>query len=179
MGSGYGDIVRRSTQPWIWVDGNHEFYDRKDHEGYVRVLEKRITAHGGQRFIGCTLWSDSRELHALNDLKFVKFDIICKWHQQEVAWLWNLVEHGQTRDAVIITHNAPSFRSETRLGQKFTPAFCNNMDQLVLESKAKVWIHGHTHTPCDYYIGDTRVVSNPRGYSWEPTGYERGKTIEV
>jgi hypothetical protein len=25
-------------------------------------------------------------------------------------------------------------------------------------------IHGHLHRPADYLIGDTRIISNPRGY---------------
>jgi len=32
----------------------------------------------------------------------------------------------------------------------------------------KLWVHGHTHDPYDYVIGETRVVCNPRGY----IGYE-------
>ena len=27
-----------------------------------------------------------------------------------------------------------------------------------------LWLHGHIHCNRDYFVGDTRVVSNPRGY---------------
>ncbi len=176
MGEQYVDPVIDSQV--IWVDGNHEYYNIQTLNAYVRHLENRVVDVKGQRFIGCTLWTSSQKTKLLNDVKFVDFDIICKWHQQQVAWLWDLVEKKHTRGAVIITHHAPSFKSSPY--QDFlTSAFCNNLDQLVRESEAKLWIHGHTHKVCDYMIGKTRVVSNPVGYKYEKTGYEANKTIEV
>jgi hypothetical protein len=32
----------------------------------------------------------------------------------------------------------------------------------------KTWVHGHMHDAVDYMIGETRILSNPRGYK----GYE-------
>ena len=45
------------------------------------------------------------------------------------------------------------------------------MTNLIMDNdkKIKYWIHGHTHDACDYMIGDTRVLCNPRGY----IGHER------
>jgi hypothetical protein len=43
-------------------------------------------------------------------------------------------------------------------------AYASNLDELVDASHAKLWIHGHIHRPTSYRIGETRVVSNPRGY---------------
>ena len=31
----------------------------------------------------------------------------------------------------------------------------------------KLWVSGHTHTPFDYQVGDTRVIGNPRGFREE------------
>lgn len=164
---------------WVSVNGNHEFYTGSVADNGIK-LSCRSVRISGVKFLGCTLWSDARELHALNDVNYVNFDLICKWHQLQTAWLWDQVRNGHTKDAVIITHHAPSFKSErSGIGRKLTPAFCNNMDQLVRESEAKLWIHGHTHNVCDYYINRTRVVSNPVGYVWENTGYEEGKYIEI
>ena len=38
-------------------------------------------------------------------------------------------------------------------------------DKMVENSGASLWIHGHTHASCDYLIGKTRVLCNPRGYA--------------
>jgi hypothetical protein len=45
----------------------------------------------------------------------------------------------------------------------------------------KLWTHGHVHNVNDYMIGDTRVVSNPRGYEgYEPeTGWQINHVVEV
>ncbi len=178
MGNNYVNSVIDSQVNWIWVDGNHEYYNNKCLGAYVRHLENRITDVKGQRFIGCTLWTSSQATKHLMDVNYIDFDIICKWHQKQVAWLWDLVRKKITKDSIIITHHAPSFRSAL-VNDSLTPAFCNNLDQLVKESGAKLWIHGHTHKACDYMIRDTRVVSNPIGRGHEETKYERNKTIEI
>ncbi len=175
MGQHYMQPVLDSELPWLWVDGEH---DNQEIGVYVRTLENRITDIGGQVFIGCTLWTGSQKTKLLDDIKFVDFDIICKWHQKQVAWLWDMVEKKYTKDSIIITHHAPSFKSVSTQDH-LTTAFCNNLDQLVRESEAKLWIHGHTHESCDYMIRDTRVVSNPVGYGDERSGYEKNKIIEV
>jgi hypothetical protein len=36
---------------------------------------------------------------------------------------------------------------------------------LVEGSHARLWVHGHMHDSFDYVLGETRVVSNPRGYA--------------
>ncbi len=58
-----------STQPVVYVLGNHEFYrhalpklteelERESEGGHIHVLENRTVEIGGIRFLGCTLWSD-------------------------------------------------------------------------------------------------------------------------
>ena len=164
--------------PWIWLDGNHEWYNSYNYiPKYAKYLDcGEIIDVLGQKFIGCTLWSDSIKVKLLNDVKYIDFNKICKWHQLEVAWLWELVKKGITKDAIIVTHNAPSFKSQPD-HDSLTSAFCNNLDSLVKESEAKLWIHGHTHIQSDYMIGKTRVVSNQVGYSWENIGFINGRTI--
>ena len=39
----------------------------------------------------------------------------------------------------------------------------NRLESIIEEYQPKLWIHGHTHVPCDYKIFATRVVCNPRG----------------
>lgn len=64
------------------------------------------------------------------------------------------------------THHAPSPRSlPHNYGQGIlSAAYASNLDLLVANPQVKLWIHGHIHAQHDYYIGNTRVVCNPRGY---------------
>ncbi|OIQ97603.1 calcineurin-like phosphoesterase superfamily domain protein [mine drainage metagenome] len=68
---------------------------------------------------------------------------------------------------VVVTHHAPSAKSllDQQAFAYSDAAYASHLDHLVRE--ADLWIHGHTHVPVDYRIGNHRsgrVVSNPRGY---------------
>ena len=82
---------------------------------------------------------------------------------------------------VVITHHLPSRKSvSTRFDSDLlSAAFASNCDSLV--EQADVWIHGHTHTPFDYFLGDCRVVCNPRGYPRENhrNGFRPDCIVEV
>ena len=41
----------------------------------------------------------------------------------------------------------------------------SDAERLVDGSRARLWIHGHTHDSFDYFLNGTRVVCNPRGYA--------------
>jgi len=69
-------------------------------------------------------------------------------------------------DVVVVTHHAPSPRSEApyHANSPLKPAFASDLDELVEESHVPLWIHGHTHYNVDYVIGSTRVLTYQRGY---------------
>ena len=80
---------------------------------------------------------------------------------------------------VAVTHFAPSLRSaDPRYGlAPGTAGFCNSLDELI--PMADLWIHGHTHTAFDYEVRGTRVVSNPRGYEHETTGFSPDRVLTL
>ena len=92
------------------------------------------------------------------------------------------------RDAskfVVVGHHAPSrLSTHPRFAREkdMNGAFSSDLDWFIeAHPQIKLWIHGHTHDPWDYQVGETRVVCNPRGYAGhEPAavGYQP-KTVEV
>lgn len=82
-----------------------------------------------------------------------------------------LAEH-QDDKCVIITHHAPSDLSVNEYYKNdyhMNAGYRSNLEGFILDHpQIKVWVHGHMHDACDYMIGTTRVVTNPRGYM----GYE-------
>lgn len=46
-------------------------------------------------------------------------------------------------------------------------AYASNLEQDIIEMKdyPVLWVLGHSHNNVDYTIGNTRVLSNQRGYS--------------
>jgi hypothetical protein len=55
----------------------------------------------------------------------------------------------------------------------------------MLDLNPVLWIHGHVHGSFDYYVGDVRVIANPRGYAFKLTEksenelFDLSLTIEV
>jgi hypothetical protein len=95
----------------------------------------------------------------------------------------------QDMPLVVVTHHAPSARSllpnstpedmATYAYQQSDPFYASHLDYLMLGDDApNIWIHGHTHISMSYTVGQTRVRSNPKGYSdGEDTGFEFGKIV--
>ena len=44
--------------------------------------------------------------------------------------------------------------------------YANSWEDMIEVFKPDLWVHGHIHQRSnDYYIGQTRIVSNPYGYA--------------
>lgn len=67
---------------------------------------------------------------------------------------------------VVVTHHAPSTPSVEKKFENnpLSPCFVSNLDKMIGDSNAALWVHGHTHTAFDYMINQTRVVCNAVGY---------------
>lgn len=156
--------------PILYVAGNHEYYGRK-HEYHPLIKNREIFEFKGVRFACATLWTDLSNpmdylvaKEGMNDFRYIKK---LKWNEEFQKDL----EFLNTSNAdVFITHHAPSilsvppeYRAAPLSKAYYTDIF--NPYSPYLDHEPKLWIHGHTHFKCDYIINNTRVVSNPRGYT--------------
>ena len=86
-------------------------------------------------------------------------------HEKMLAY----VDH-VTRDPgsyVVVGHHCPSELSvaDCYKGNLLNGAFRSRLDEFIeARPQIKLWLHGHTHHNFNYWIGETRVVCNPRGY---------------
>ncbi len=188
IGAAYKVAKRFPNKTVIIINGNHEYYGRKYEEvlakcqeqnkktGNVFFLENGTVEIKGVVFAGATLWSDAGNnpvdhiyyRKAMNDYAIITYkgrklgpEDTTKLHRETVLWLQTL-KHVD----VVVTHYLPSFKS---ISPQFTnsllnPLFATNLDPLIKTLNPKLWIHGHTHDSLDYFIGNTRIVCNPRGY---------------
>lgn len=136
-------------------------------------------------FCGTTLWTDfelygdaPRAMmtckHALNDYRLIMAhgdtpvtpSYIKSTHDRCLKYLFDAVNIQYTGKKVFITHHAPSAQSvSSRFDNDLvSAAYASRLDYLVEQSRAALWIHGHMHETFDYTIGETRVMTNPRGY---------------
>ncbi len=144
----------------------------------------------GYRFIGTTLWTNF-DLHddprmamaiakdGLNDYRRIKFSKtpFKRFTPQESLHLHlrasvdidNTYRSQRDCPTVIVSHHAPSLMSVPRafLRDGLTPSFASRFEYRILEYEPLMWVHGHLHSPSDYFIGRTRVICNPLGYPEE------------
>lgn len=82
--------------------------------------------------------------------------------------------------SVVITHFCPHPKSihEKYVGNKINCYFTCDCSELFCE-KIPLFIHGHTHESCDYVVGGTRVICNPRGYPNESQDKKYNKQLLV
>jgi Icc-related predicted phosphoesterase len=168
----------------------------------VQFLENGRTEIDGIIFLGCTLWTDftlfgdrhfaMAEAEAcMNDYRMIRrsetrarlraADTLAI-HQASRQWLEAELSHGKDRSVVVITHHAPSLKSMPFQYKEdiVSAAYASPLDSMIAERQPRVWLHGHTHTACNYEIGSTRVVCNPRGYPGESgNGFNNLLLIEI
>jgi hypothetical protein len=140
-------------------------------------------------FLGCTLWTDFKlfgdpriagcqaslemtdykRIRVSPEFRRLRPTDTASIHWRSRNWLKEELAHSKNKK-VVVTHHAPSMRSVAQCHREdiVSAAFASHMDNVVRESGARVWIHGHGHATFDYVIGNTRVVCNPRGYPDEP-----------
>jgi predicted phosphodiesterase len=194
--------------PVIYVCGNHEYYGghlentlRKMREAalpHVHVLENQALILDQVRFLVTTGWTDftstgdvdaairtARE--CMNDFRVIRTDstyrrlrpadLIAK---SKTAYNWLAQELATPFDGptVVITHHAPAldYLSEDHPGH-LAAAYANDWSDLL--GKADLWIYGHTHVAANFTKNECRVVSNPRGYPGECTGFDPDLLIEL
>jgi predicted phosphodiesterase len=173
----------------------------------VHVLDDEAVTIDGVRFLGAVLWTDfglygeavkaeafEKCLKFMPDFKIVTYgtdiftpDDTIAIHRNSRDWIGARLAEGHEGPSVVVTHHAPHRGSlaPQYAEDPVSAAFVSDLEPLILETRPDLWIHGHTHTPFDYRVGETRVVCNPRGYTRKPNGHKEnpdfspGFTVEV
>jgi predicted phosphodiesterase len=195
-------------RPVIYVCGNHEHYGghidhtlRKMKEAalpHVHVLENQALILDQVRFLVTTGWTDyslTGDIQAairtaqewMNDFRVIRADISYRRlrpvdliAKSKMAYNWLAQELGKPFDGktVVITHHGPvaDYLSEEHAGH-LAAAYANDWSDLL--GGADLWIYGHTHVAANFIKNGCRLVSNPRGYPGEHTGFVPDLVIEL
>jgi Icc-related predicted phosphoesterase len=173
----------------------------------VRLLEDECEEYNGVLFIGATLWTDCNKgnpltLHTvkygMNDYRVIKNHYVNKnlyykltpehtvsVHKKSRDYIKLMLKEKENMPAVVITHHGPSYMS---INEKYkrevdmNGAYTSDLSELILDREnIRFWVHGHMHDAVDYTIGNTRILSNPRGYiGYEDTsGFDPSFTFEI
>ncbi|MEB0123473.1 metallophosphoesterase [Pseudomonas sp. CCI1.2] len=194
--------------PVIYVAGNHEYYKghidktlkkmRDAAAPHVHVLENEVFVWQQIRFLGTTAWTDFSSTgdavaasnlawEWMNDFRLIRADsTFRRLHPDDLvtrnkksrAWLTQELEKPFSGPTVVVTHHSPT---PAVVGDKhdghLTAAYTNHWPELI--EKADVWVFGHTHQAVDIELVGCRIISNPRGYPGESTGFKEGLEVHI
>ena len=167
----------------------------------VHFLENDFVISNGVRFLGATLWTDFRieghpqlaRMHArerMNDYRAIacqkkpwqRFlpETAARMHEESRLFIDTALKADDIT-TVIVTHHLPHPKSiPLRFhGDLLNAAYASDLSDVIERGKPALWAHGHTHDSCDYMIGSTRVISNPKGYDDENSAFDPGMVIQI
>jgi len=169
----------------------------------VHFLENNVVEIEGVAFVGGTLWSDfqlfgfkpevamSYAAHDMNDYRkiklsktpYVKFKPIHAYrkHIETRDFIASELRNRRGQRVVVVTHHAPSPRSiaDGFRTDPISASYASDMEELIFETEPTLWVHGHVHHGNDYMLDTCRVISNPRGYPGEYSGFDPAFTVEI
>jgi Icc-related predicted phosphoesterase len=170
----------------------------------IHLLENDAVVIGGVRFVGASLWTDyalfgealrplaMREARErMNDHRLIRWskepwmrfrpEEALRLHRRSRAYIEEVLAEPFAGPTVVVTHHAPhphSLHDDWRTSF-LSAAYASDLSDLIVRLAPQVWIHGHVHRRVDYWLGRTRVVSNPCGYPGEVTGFDPALILEV
>ena len=185
-----------------WNDTANWLREALDPWSNITLMDDAWLNFGNVRIIGTTLWTDLNRGDPLtvmsvkdmmNDYRAITINRDGVYHKlrpvDTIAAHHRALEtirmgaEQWEGDVVILGHHCPSPQSIHEIYRSehiMNGAFGSNLDDFILsQPKIKVWIHGHTHHPFDYHIGDCRVVCNPHGYPRERDSFDPSLIVEV
>jgi Icc-related predicted phosphoesterase len=169
--------------------------------GNIHLLDKQELEIDDVLFVGATLWTDANKgdpvteftlEKRMNDYSLIQrkfngvyrklrvFDTVIE-HQKSLKFIEDMCE---THDKIVVaTHHAPTHQSVDRRYKDqvvMNGGYASNLDSFIFDRpQIKLWIHGHMHANNDYMVGETRVMSNPRGYNDENPHFINNIVVEV
>lgn len=152
-------------------------------------------------FVGTTLWTDLNKYNpvtssvvqgSMNDYHVVTFKDGSTYRKltpmDTVKANKKAVEYVETASdghskVVVVGHHTPtelSVAKEFKNDYHMNFAYHNDLWYFIEgKPQIKLWTCGHTHHAHKYYVGETLVACNPKGYPDQKTGFYEGMVLEV
>mgnify|MGYP003647490171 CR=1 FL=1 len=149
--------------------------DREREEAAILEWGSDISPEQRQKIVDNTLKRGDRGLEPQDTRR---------WHKSDVLWLEAEAKKAADLDlpVVVLTHHSPVPCAETNLEFLSNPVTfaCATDLRHLFRDPVRVWAYGHTHVKYDKRQGQTRVLSNARGYVHNLVGdYDPELIVEV
>lgn len=175
-------MIEREQAFAEWLDSNHP---------HVCFLRNESVSINGVHFFGGTMWThfnagDSLAMeiaqYRMSDFTMIKKEQglslsprdTIELHKAYAAKLESWFAQELDGARVVISHHAPVTNPQTQYADSpLAPAFISlDMCDVIERYQPELWIYGHTHECDDQMMGQTRIVSNQRGYPNRRGGFE-------
>jgi predicted phosphodiesterase len=154
----------------------------------IHFLDKEQIEIDGVTFVGGTLWTDMNRNDPttlqliegmMNDFRIIRnsqrnyarfspLDAVVH-HRATLEYIKSIVDSDASKKYVVVGHHAPCALSihETYKNEYYmNGGYYSDLSEFILDRPQIVlWTMGHMHDPHTYYMGDTFVACNPRGYA--------------
>ncbi len=174
----------------FWLPGNHEYYhfDITDKSGIlneriknnVTLVNNTSVVHDGVHILFSTLWSHisianqwqiERNLNDFHQIKHNGSHFTSEHynalHQESLDFIEQSVNQYNGEKMVVFSHHCPTFLNypPKYKGDTLNEAFATELYRFIESSNIACWGYGHHHfnTP-DFFIGNTRLLTNQLGY---------------
>ena len=196
-------LGNHSYYEWDYAEVRQKWYNEAEalkEEGVHFIDDGIIWTYEDTMFCGGTLWTDfdgdeeamryaerrMNDFHVVRNSaaarNFLPKDSVME-HESTLDYIGTVLHHNRADKNVVVTHHMPSYKSvdDQYKGDMLNAAFASDLDDFIATHNIDVWIHGHTHSSCDYMLEDTRIVCNPYGYhNYAVNGdFEEDMVIEI
>jgi hypothetical protein len=154
----------------------------------LHIMERDTMEIGDYMFVGSTLWTNCNNMDSmtfyylrgmLNDYKVIRKgpdyrrftpEISAGEHVKNMTYIKSMAEEARIKDKsmVVVGHHLPttlSIADEYKDHFHMNGGYASDLSEFILDNPViKLWTVGHTHHSHWYYMGDTLVACNPRGY---------------
>lgn len=173
---------------------------KKQEINNIYLLQDNILYLNNIKILGGTLWTDflagdklARHFAdiTMNDYKFIKNDVDFKrlkyfmieqvHHKTRNLIFKNSIKENDAQKIWVVSHHAPSEKSLSQRDKDYyvDGYYYSNLEKEILSSEIDLWMHGHVHTNNDYYIGNTRIISNAKGMKNENPNFKEDYYINI
>jgi Icc-related predicted phosphoesterase len=172
----------RYPDAYEWLDEEMKRYNN------IHFLDMSEVEIDGVTFVGGTLWTDMNKNDPttmqliesmMNDFRIIRnsqrnyarfspLDAVIH-HKATLQHIKKTVDSDTTKTYVVVGHHAPtplSVHEKFKNEYYMNGGYQSDLSEFILDRhQIKLWTHGHMHDPVCYYMGDTLVAANPRGYA--------------
>lgn len=149
-------IIGSVLWSWIPIAQRKKIQNRMNDYSYIYVQDKKT-----------------------NIIRNITSDEIVSLHIKNRNYIKNQIKSAKKigMDVIVFTHHKPYLKNNYKV-DSYDCAYESDLTDL-FEKNVILWCYGHTHIKDNVKIKNTRLISNPKGYPYQQTQYNKSFTLST